>query len=150
MVLGLLVLGSSVMVFSRASQHQPKATSRTSDIQQARTTMESVIREIRQGSLASGTSSQLSVTYPAGVVCSGTCTVAYSCTSGNCTRSVSGSTRTLVSGLSSSAVFGYSVCPAEPTKTNYVTLTLVFPAPDGDDAITLSDGARLRNQCLPR
>jgi len=49
----------------------------------------------------------------------------------------------VVSGLSSSNVFAYTA----PTSTApaYVGVTLAFPAKDGSDAITLADGAALRN-----
>jgi prepilin-type N-terminal cleavage/methylation domain-containing protein len=150
MVLGLIILGASVMVFTSASKNQPRATSRTADIQEARTGMERVVRELRQGSLASGTSSQLTVTYPQNPVCGGSCTVVYTCASGNCSRTQGGMTRILVTGLASNSVFGYSVCPAEPTKINYISVTMPFRASNGDDSITLTDGVRLRNQCMPR
>ena len=150
MTLALVILGAAVMVFTSATQSQPRATSRTADIQEARTAMERVVRELRQGSLATGTSSQLTVSYPQNPLCGGACSVVYRCTSGNCTRTQGGVTRTLVTGLSSNAAFGYSVCPAEPSKVNYISVTLVFRASNGDDSITLTDGARLRNQCLPR
>ena len=150
MVLGLIVIGTSVMVFTSASQNQPKANSKSADIEEARTGMERMIRELRQGSNVTGTASQVTVVYPHNPVCGGSCTVVYSCTAGNCTRSQGGTTRTLVTGLSSNNVFTYSVCPLEPTKVNYVTATLAFPGSNGDDNITLSDGARLRNQCMPR
>ena len=52
-------------------------------------------------------------------------------------------TEQLVSGLSSSAVFGYSPDSANP---DYVTMRLVFPAEGGDDAVTLEDGVDLRNR----
>ena len=52
-------------------------------------------------------------------------------------------TERLVSGLSSSAVFGYSPDTANP---EYVTMRLVFPAEGGGDAITLEAGVDLRNR----
>ena len=74
------------------------------------------------------------------------CKVTYTCTAGVCDRAEAplpgqpGTTTTqqLVSGLSSSAVFGYS---PDSTNPDYVTMRLVFPAAGGDDAVTL-DGRR--------
>ena len=49
----------------------------------------------------------------------------------------------VVSGLSSNNVFSYT--PPTSTAPAYVGVTLAFPAKGGTDAITLSDGAALRN-----
>jgi len=51
-----------------------------------------------------------------------------------------------VSGLSSNDVFSYSPDATDPT---YVGITLVFPAENGEEAITLTDGVALRNQSGP-
>ncbi len=51
----------------------------------------------------------------------------------------------MVEGLSTNQVFAFS--PALPGKA-FVTIKLAFPAANGDDAITLEDGAALRNPPL--
>jgi hypothetical protein len=106
----------------------------------------------------SATASQLSiVTYvdtPSS--CSGAtsttanlCSVTYSCSSGTCTRRVAkadgsspGSTVTVLTGLSSSSIFSYSPSATAPT---YIGVTLALPTSSGSNALTLIDGAALRN-----
>ena len=159
MVLGLMVIGTGVMVFSASVQTQPKQQERGASISQARTAMERLTRELRQGwEVPTATSNQLSLlTYVNSVTCGGNhgtssipCRVTYSCTAGSCTRvealpngSSPGPSETVVTGLSNGTVFGYSPNTSDPT---FVNVTLSFPAPaGGDDAITLEDGATLRN-----
>jgi prepilin-type N-terminal cleavage/methylation domain-containing protein len=158
-LLGLLVVGAAVTAFTGAIQSQPRINSQAAAIQRARTTMEQLTRELRQGSsVPSASSSQLSiVTYVHSATCGGgasstsiSCRVTYSCSGTTCTRTEANPDGTspgpavqVVSGLASSNVFTYTA----PTSTAaaYVGVTLAFPAKDGTDAITLSDGAALRN-----
>ena len=78
------------------------------------------------------------------------CKVTYSCAAGACDRTEAPlpgepgtpTTEKPISGLSSSAVFGYSPSSADP---DYVSMRLVLPAEGGDDAVTLDDGVDLRN-----
>jgi prepilin-type N-terminal cleavage/methylation domain-containing protein len=159
-VLSLVVIGAAVTAFTAAIQSQPRVNSETGAIQQARTVMERITRELRQGStVPSATSSQLSiVTLVHSASCGGpgsntaiSCRVNYSCAAGACTRTeakpdgtLPGPTVQVVSGLSSSNVFTYT--PPTATAPAYVNVTLVFASESGsDDAITLSDGAALRN-----
>jgi hypothetical protein len=48
----------------------------------------------------------------------------------------------LVDGLRSNAVFTY----APAVNPGHVTVTLEYPGDDGEETVTLSDGAALRNQ----
>jgi prepilin-type N-terminal cleavage/methylation domain-containing protein len=147
-VLGLIVMGAAVMVFTASIQSQPRVATRSAQIQQARTAMENLTRELRQASsVTSQTSQGLSmVTWVNSVSCGGAhsansiqCRVTYTCTAGICTRteaSTSGtggsSSRRVVEGLASTNVFAYtSVCPT--------------PTSAGEDSISLTDAVSLRN-----
>jgi hypothetical protein len=158
MTIGLVVMGAGVLMFTAAVQSQPKASARLDKVQDARTTSERIVRELRQGwGTSTATSSQLSLlTYVHSSVCGGPssgtaipCRVTYNCNAGACTRVESqpdgtapGPARTVVSGLSNPIVFTYSPSATAPS---WVGITLEFPAGNGDDAITVEDGAALRN-----
>jgi prepilin-type N-terminal cleavage/methylation domain-containing protein len=157
MMIGLLVVGTGVMIFTTALRSQPRTSDRLAKIRDARAASERIVREIREGwDVTVATSSQFSfLTYVHSTSCGGPagataipCRVTYSCSSGACTRteagpngSAPGPSRIVVSGLSGSGVFSYSPSPGAPT---WVGITLSFPA-DGDDAVTIEDGAALRN-----
>ena len=154
-MLGLVVIGAAVTAFTASIQTQPSISSRASQVQQARVAMERITRELRQGQgWGSGTSnpSQLSVvTYSADCGATRPCEVTYSCTAGTCTRRVGqGQAVQVVTGLATSDVFSYQSVNSPPVAaptptTDYVNITLPFPAESGDDAITLQDGVELRN-----
>jgi Tfp pilus assembly protein PilW len=163
----LLVLAAGMTLLIVAVTSQPRISDRNFAIQQGRVLQERLARELRQSSFVertpAPTSSSITFdTYVRRTQCGGAletdptkpaiaCKVTYTCTAGACDRTEAplpgqpGTTTTqqLVSGLSSSAVFGYS-----PNSTNpdYVTMQLVFPAAGGDDAVTLEDGVDLRNR----
>jgi type II secretory pathway pseudopilin PulG len=167
MMMLLILLAAGMALLIVAVKSQPRITDRTFAIQQGRVLQQRFARELRQSSLVeqtpAPTSSSITFdTYVRRTQCGGApetdpakpaiaCKVTYSCTAGACDRTEAplpgqpGTTTTeqLVSGLSSSAVFGYS-----PNSTNpgYVTMRLVFPAEGGDDAVTLDDGVDLRNR----
>jgi type II secretory pathway pseudopilin PulG len=161
-IVGLMVVGIGATVFTTAGRSQPDQVKRGASIQDSRNTIERMTREIRQGSTVySSTATQLSLlTYVRSASCGGTsadaaiqCKVTYTCTSGNCTRVEApppgstgspGSPRTVVSGLSASGIFRYgSSCNLTTTAgaPGYVCVTLTYPAGNGDDALTLRDGA---------
>jgi prepilin-type N-terminal cleavage/methylation domain-containing protein len=158
--IGLIVLGAAVMVFTAGVRSQLRTDSQSAAVQQARTTMERLVRELRQGSgLVPGTtptSAQLSFITYVHSTCSGAasstaslCSVTYACSGGTCTRRVGKADGTapgpavkVVTGLSSGNVFTYAPSAAAPT---YVTATLRLPTLGGGNAITLSDGAAFRN-----
>ena len=159
--IGLVVVGVAVMVFTAGLHSQSRATSESSAVQQARTAMERIVRELRQGSgIVAGTTptaAQLSfVTYVDSTCAGGAsstanqCSVTYSCAGGTCTRRVAtptgaspGPAAQVVTGLASNNVFSYSPSASAPT---YVTVNLAFPDNGGGNAITLSDGAAFRNK----
>lgn len=157
--LSLVIVGAAVQVFTASLRSQPRENSRASKIQGARTAIDRITRELRQGSsVPVATSSQLSmITYVNSASCAGAasttsiqCRVTYACSGGACTRSVAnpdgtggGSAKAVVSGLSGPAIFTYSPSSANPT---YVGVHMVFPAESGDDAVTLDDGVALRNR----
>jgi prepilin-type N-terminal cleavage/methylation domain-containing protein len=158
-VLGLMVIGAAAMAFTSAVRNQPALTQRANQIQQARTTMERMTREIRQGSTVptTPTTSQLTlITYVHSASCGGgaattaiQCRVTYTCTAGRCTRiernpngSGSAPPVTVVTGLSSNSVFSYQPSAAAPT---YASVTLAFPSRSGANGVTLTGGAAFRN-----
>jgi prepilin-type N-terminal cleavage/methylation domain-containing protein len=157
-VIGLVVIGAGVMMFTAAVQSQPKASARLAKVRTARTVSEQIVRELRQGSTATATSSQLSIlTYVHRSVCGGgaagsasiQCQVTYTCTAGACSRieaqpsgASPGAARQVVTGLSNSNVFSYTTSSG---GLSWVGITMRFPGQAGDDAITIEDGAALRN-----
>ena len=161
-MIGLILIAVATTVFVTAGRTQPTQAERGNAILIARTTMERLTREVRQGSTVyPSTASQLSLlTYVHSATCGGAhadtaiqCKVTYTCTAGSCTRveapppGASGSPGvpvTVVSGLSSSSVFSYTPsCGATSTSGSpgYICVNLTFPASNGDDAISLQDGA---------
>jgi prepilin-type N-terminal cleavage/methylation domain-containing protein len=161
-VLGLLVVGVAATVFTAAVRSQPGLTKRGDAISQARFTMERLTRELRQGTTVyTATPTQLSLTtYVDSATCGGAhsstaiaCRVTYTCATTACTRveakpdgTSPGGAVTVVSGLSSGNVFTYW-----PTigAARYVRALFIFPGQNGDDAITVSDAAALRNPGAP-
>jgi prepilin-type N-terminal cleavage/methylation domain-containing protein len=173
MMLGLIVLGAAVFVFTAGIHVEPRIQKRALEIQQARTMSERMTRELRQGSNASVSvdGSQLMIlTYvPQSTACNtpattgssvARCRVFYSCTAAGSTSSCTrvecppamlavgtgcSSPTTVVSGLSTNQVFTFS--PQTPGQA-YVGVRLQFAAENGDDAITIQDGVALRNPPL--
>jgi Tfp pilus assembly protein PilW len=155
-VMAMILLGGGVMMFTTGIRNQPRVESQAAAIQQARTGMERMVRELRQGSSvpnASGSSIAV-VTYVDGATCGTTtplCRVTYACTAGSCTRAIArpdgtspAAPVTVVSGISnSSSVFTYT--PPTATSGATINVTLAFPGENGGNAITLSDAATLRN-----
>jgi prepilin-type N-terminal cleavage/methylation domain-containing protein len=160
-VLGLALIGAATTVFTTAIQSQPRTSSRNTDIAQARTTMERITRELRQGwNVPSAGPAQLSIlTYVKSATCGGApssssraCRVTYTCTTTSCSRveanpdgTGAGPSQIVVSGFSGPNAFTYSPSATDPS---YVGVELVYPA-DGGDAITLEDGVALRNPGAP-
>jgi prepilin-type N-terminal cleavage/methylation domain-containing protein len=157
-VIGLVVIGAGVLMFTAAIKSQPKASARLAKVRTARSTSEQIVRELRQGwSTPTATSNQLSIlTYVHRATCGGAysntsipCRVTYTCTSGTCTRvearpdgTSPGTAKRVVTGLSNGIVFTYATGSG---GSSWVGITLQFPATGGDDAITVEDGATLRN-----
>jgi type II secretory pathway pseudopilin PulG len=160
-MIGLMVIATGVTVFITAGRSQPGQVQRGVTIQQARNAMERMTREIRQGSTVySSTGTQLALlTMVHSASCGGAqantaiqCKVTYTCTSGNCTRveappppaTTPIATTTVIRGLSSSSIFRYTpTCGATSTSgaPGYICVNLAFPGNNGDDALTVEDGA---------
>lgn len=157
-VLGLIVVGGAVSVVTVSMNNQPRISSKSAAIQQARTAMERITRELRQSStVPMATPSQLSiVTYVHSATCGGasantaiSCRVTYACSAGACTRTEAkpdgtspGPAVRIVSGLASNDVFTFAPSAGAPS---YVGATFAFPGSGGEDAITLADGSAIRN-----
>jgi len=159
MFLGLLAVGLAVLPMVLRSE--PRISERAAGIAEGRVLIERLTRELRQGSdVQAATSTSLAfLTYVRRTQCGGgtvtetaiQCRVTYSCQGGTCTRTERNPDGTgtagpvqLAEGLQS-ALFGYLPNAAAP---EYVTVSLAFPAEGGDDAVTLEDGANLRNAGL--
>ena len=158
-VLGLLVIGAAVTAFTSTIQSQPRINSQAAAIQQARTTMEQITRELRRGRACrahqppSSRWSPTSTARPAGAQSRtrrSAVASAIRAPAGPALASRPSPTEPgpgppvqVVAGLSSDNVFAYT--PPSATSPAYVGVTLALPARGGSDAITLSDGAALRN-----
>ena len=163
----LLVAAASMIIVIAAAMTLIPVTLRTEErvrekagaIQDGRVLVERLTRELRQGSavIPTPTASTLSFrTYVHRSSCGGgaattaiECRITYSCSAGTCTRTErnpdgtgSAAPVTLVTGLVSGSGFSYLPSSASP---GHVTIRLIFPSDDGDDAITLEDGTSLRN-----
>jgi prepilin-type N-terminal cleavage/methylation domain-containing protein len=166
----IVMSGVATLVMS-AVRGQPEISKRAQNVSTARWVLERLTREIRNGiAVAPGkaTASEVSFrTYVRASSCTtgGTpgsatpaieCQVTYKCaTAGTatCTRTQSapntytGTATTIISGLSSSSVFGYTPDAEEPT---YIEISLQLPNPSGGGKLTVTDGASLRNATLTK
>jgi prepilin-type N-terminal cleavage/methylation domain-containing protein len=155
--LSLLIVAAGTMMFTTAIRSQSGLNGRDHAIQQGRTAMERMIREIRQGGAVVGTPTAQSLsfaTFVAGsTICVGSqsdryahkpCVVTYSCaSSGTCTRreqnpytGAQGSAVQMVTGLATPNVFQYWSDPSTECQ----------PPPDvSSEAVSVRDEATLRN-----
>lgn len=152
--IALVVTAAAATVLVAALNKQPRIAERAARIQQGRAMVESITRELRQGeSVLTATASNLELlAYVPGSACgagSEVCRVSYSCDAWSCSRTeraADGSgtdpAREVVSGISGPNVFSYAGTVGDPS---YVAVELVFPQADGQEAVTLADGAALRN-----
>jgi type II secretory pathway pseudopilin PulG len=160
-MIGLMLIATCITVFTATLRSQPGASQRGVTIQESRNVMERITREIRQGSTVySSTGTQLSLlTMVHSASCGGAqantaiqCKVTYTCSAGNCTRAEAPpppatspiATTTVITGLSSASIFSYTpTCGTTSTSGSpgYICVNLVFPGDNGDDALTVQDGA---------
>lgn len=157
--IGLVVVAGAMSIFLSGVRSQPRASSKVAAVQQARFTVERVVRELRQGLEVASTPtrgpSQLGVvTYVKAASCGGApastaipCKVTYVCSGSSCTRQVAqpdgsapGPAVQVVSGLASPNIFTYTPSSGEPSFVG-VTLSLESEG----EPVTLGDGAALRN-----
>jgi len=165
--MGVVLMAAVMPLLIGALRAQPSVSQKSANIQTARWVLERMTRELREGLVidkASSTSSVSFKTYVRHATCGGTtllpsaspsikCEVTYSCATGTCTRRetapdvyTGGSLTTIFTGLSNSSnVFSYTPNATAPT---YVGVTLAIPNPTGGGALTVSDGASLRNATL--
>lgn len=166
-------IGSMVIGTMRA---QPDLSEKAQDVSSARWVMERMTRELRNGvRVDQATASSVSfVTYLRRTSCGGgvptneatpaiRCQVTYQCTTTSCTRDEApegqaGTAEPFFDGINDSEVFCYvpstevdplSCGPASSgSETTYVGIRLRLPHPGGSGALTVSDGASLRNATL--
>lgn len=159
--LAVLVVGGMGMLVVRALHQQPRIADRAHSIEAGRQMVERMTRELREGSdVTVATASQVTLrTYVRSTPCGAStqlaadqpaneCRVTYSCSGGTCSRqefaltATSGTAVEMVTDLVSNDIFTYSPSAADP---GHVTVTLVYPSEEGDEGVTISDGAELRN-----
>lgn len=156
---GMLVLGGAVTMLMGAVKSGPRASAKVEAVQEGRVALERITRELRQGlDVVSAGSSELKLlTFVKESPCGGSpsstataCLVTYSCTAGTCTRvaaqpneSSPGPTRTVVTDLANTSVFGYTPSAAAP---EYVAVEFSFDKAQGTDPVVLADGATMRNR----
>ncbi len=163
-MIGLMVLGMVVSLLVTSLWAGPRIGERNYAIQEGRVLQERLTRELRlaYGVQSASASSLTFDTFLHRASCGGApssatavqCRVTYACAADSCTRAegpIGGApvdTNTLVTGISNgSSVFSYQPVSSPVTSIGFVGVKLVYPAPEpGDDAITLEDGAALRNQ----
>jgi prepilin-type N-terminal cleavage/methylation domain-containing protein len=157
-MIALIVAGAGMTLLITMVRSQPAVSEKAGQVQQGRTMLETLSRELRQGeSVLSPTTSGLGViTYVNSATCGGApasnsilCRVTYACNSTSCTRTEqnpdgtgSAAPETVVRGITGPNVFSYQGAAGDPS---YVGIRLIFPADDGSEAITLDGGAALRN-----
>jgi type II secretory pathway pseudopilin PulG len=165
--MSIVLLGALGSMVISAMRSQPEITKRAENISTARWVLERMTREIRNGvKVDVATAPEVSFqTYVRHTTCGGTaplagtspsikCQVTYTCTTTSCSRRetaagtlTGGTPRTIFTGINSSNVFSYS--PNE-TAATYIRITLRMPNPSGPSALTVSDGASLRNAVLAK
>jgi prepilin-type N-terminal cleavage/methylation domain-containing protein len=165
--MSVVLLGAVGSMVVSAMRSQPDLSKKSQNISTARWVLERLTREIRDGiKVDVATPASVSFqTYVRHTTCGGTtplasespsirCEVTYACAPPSCTRKetapevLSGGTPvTIFSGIDDQNVFTYSPSAAAPT---YVGIRLHIPNPDGPSALTVSDGASMRNAVLTK
>jgi prepilin-type N-terminal cleavage/methylation domain-containing protein len=165
--MGVIVLGAVSSLVISAMKAQPEISKRAQNITTARWVLERLTREIRNGIVVDperAKSYEVSFrTYVRRTVCGGSgttassvpareCQVTYRCTTTKCSRIetapgvyTGGTETTIFEGIDSSNVFSYS---PNAQKATFIKITLRMPNPSGPAALTVSDGASLRNATL--
>jgi type II secretory pathway pseudopilin PulG len=164
--MGVVLMSAIAMLVISAVKSQPRISKQAQNITTARWVLERMTRELRSGvAVKDRSASMVSFEgYVRHATCGGTailastepakiCRVTYECSTTACFRRESdpqvngGTPQQVFSGISSSQVFSYA--PDEPeTAPTFVKITLRLPNPSGAGALTVSDGASLRNATL--
>ena len=168
--MSVVLLGAVGSMVISAMRSQPDLSKKSQNVSTARWVLERLTREVRNGvKIDNATASSVAFqTYVRHASCGSTvslpsaspsikCEVTYSCTSSACTRTetapgvfTGGTPRTIFSGINDASVFTYSPpgYPPPAGALTYIGIKLRFPNPDGPSALTVSDGASLRNATL--
>jgi prepilin-type N-terminal cleavage/methylation domain-containing protein len=160
MAMMLIITLAAVSMFTSVLHRQPESTEAADVIGTARNAAEKITADLREGEGATVSNpSELHLMTPCSEG-SGSCEIAYQCgeevgaTTFRCTRASGGTTRTIVTGLSSDQVFcvyptataGIECGPQGATGPRYVGIKLEFPSHKGALSTTvLEDGAALHN-----
>lgn len=171
MTMGVVVMGGVLILLIGAMRSQPRLEKQATNVQAARYVLERMTQEIRNGiRVDNPTASSISFeAYVRHATCGGTtdlastaepikCEITYRCSGSSCTRTeaaphvYTGTATTIFSGLNNaSSVFSWYPEKAEETEEvspTYIKVTLKIPDPEGSGALTVSDGASLRNATL--
>jgi type II secretory pathway pseudopilin PulG len=163
--MSVVIVGAAGSMLISAVRSQPDLSKKSQDISTARYVLERMTRELRNGifvySGATGSQVEFKTRVRRSACGAGVeedlstaaieCRVTYDCTSGTaCTRTETapgvpgsgGTPTTLVGNLAGEQVFNYE----PPTSPSYVGITLNIANPEGDGALTVTDGAGLRIQ----
>jgi prepilin-type N-terminal cleavage/methylation domain-containing protein len=175
--MSVILLGAVGSMVVSAMNTQPRISKKAANVQTARWVMERLTREIRNGvAVDNATATSVSFrTYVRRTSCGGSgtlpsgspairCEVTYTCDTTSCSRIeanegvYTGTATTVFSGINSSDVFCYvpSTNPdpltcgpaASAAQATYIGIDLRIPNTDGPGALTVSDGASLRNATL--
>ena len=162
--MGTVVMGAVVLLVIGAVKTQPKISKQAQNITTARWVLDRMTREIRNGVAVKEKSASM-VSFEGYVrhsTCGGTaalassavaikCRITYECSASACFRKESapeingGTAQKIFGGIDSNQVFSYAPNETDPT---YVKVTLRLPNPTGSGALTITDGASLRNATL--
>jgi type II secretory pathway pseudopilin PulG len=165
--MGVVLMGAVVVLILGAVRQQPRISKQAQNITTARWVLERMTREIR-GGIAVKAASPSKVSFEAYVrhtACGGgtqlpstspsiECLITYECSTTACFRieapknSTSGTPSQIFSGIDSNQVFAFAPSEAAAPQITYVKMTLRLPNPSGPGALTVSDGASLRNATL--
>jgi type II secretory pathway pseudopilin PulG len=154
-VISLFIAGVAMMVLNTAVRTQPQTSERAAQIQDGRTLVEKISRELRQATRvhsAGPTTLEIQTqvnSNPCGGAFSSTatlCRVVYSCGTTACTRTErepaatsGGTTKTVATGILGPNVFDYQA--GDPP---YVGIELKLPDEGGGEAVSFTDGVSLR------
>lgn len=146
--IALVLIGVTVALITSALKSEPRAGSRSSQIEAGRVMLERITRELREGCRvaqdAAGGGRDLEVFMDCG---SDSPTFRYTCDSSSCSREdvAAGASTLMVSGLMDDSEGAWPVFSVD--SDNYVEIQLRFPRAETDgEAVTLSDGVAMRNQ----
>jgi type II secretory pathway pseudopilin PulG len=157
MLIGILTGAMTLLV--GMMQKQPGLSDRSEQVSEARIALERMVRELRPGYAVdspTGTANTVSFRTYMRRTCAGVstttvtlCRVTYTCTASTktCTRRIANPNGTsptapvpLITGVTNTNVF--------TIQGSYVGIRFVMPTEDGRGALTVTDGARLRNAPL--